>query len=181
MRFYEEETRKEVLVGVAKKMMAAARTAPKAKGVDNLVISYVEGETIKIIADKMKEMVEDGLSPDFYIGDANNIMDSEVLLLIATDIKPVGVKQCSLCGFSNCDEKDKNPGIPCSFNTGDLGIAIGSAVSIACDSRVDNRIMMSVGKAAKELNILGDKAKIIHGIPLSCTGKSPYFDRQIIK
>ena len=38
----EEEIRKETLVEIAKKMMIAARTAPKAKGIDNLVITIAE-------------------------------------------------------------------------------------------------------------------------------------------
>jgi len=42
---------------------------------------------------------------------------------------------------------------------------------------VDNRIMFSIGKAAKELKLLGEEAEIIYGIPLSSTGKSPFFDR----
>jgi uncharacterized ferredoxin-like protein len=59
----------------------------------------------------------------------------------------------------------------------DLGIAIGSAVSVAADHRVDNRVMYSIGKAAKELKLLGEEASIIFGIPLSASGKSPFFDR----
>ena len=173
----EEEVRKESLITVAKRMMIAARTAPKARGIDNLVISFVERDTIAVIANKMKEMVEKGISPEFYIRDANNILVSDLLFLIGTRLNVAGVKQCGLCGFTNCEEKNKYPYVPCSFNTGDLGIAIGSAVSIAGDSRVDNRVMMSVGKAVKELNLLGDEVKIIYGIPLSSTSKNPFFDR----
>jgi uncharacterized ferredoxin-like protein len=65
----------------------------------------------------------------------------------------------------------------CSFNAGDLGIALGSAVSRLADWRIDNRIMYTVGMAAKELEILGPQVELIYGIPLSITGKSPYFDR----
>jgi len=60
----------------------------------------------------------------------------------------------------------------------DLGIAIGSAVSIAADLRVDNRVMYSVGKAALNVGILGDDVKIAYGIPLSISGKNPFFDRR---
>jgi uncharacterized ferredoxin-like protein len=65
----------------------------------------------------------------------------------------------------------------CSFNVGDLGIAVGSAVSRAADMRVDNRIMYSVGKAVLELNLLPDKVRLVYGVPLSATGKNPFFDR----
>jgi glycerol-3-phosphate dehydrogenase subunit C len=39
----------------------------------------------------------------------------------------------------------------CAFNSHDLGIAVGSAVSIAADFHADNRVMYSLGKAAVEL------------------------------
>ena len=68
--------------------------------------------------------------------------------------------------------------IPCTFNTGDLGIAIGSAVSVAMDHRVDNRIMYTVGQAAMELRLLGDDVPVIYGIPLSISSKNPFFDRK---
>jgi len=83
-----------------------------------------------------------------------------------------------MCGFKNCDEKNQYPNHPCAFNTGDLGIAIGSAVSVAMEHRVDNRIMYTVGQAALEMGILGPEVKIIYGIPLSASGKNPFFDRK---
>ena len=60
----------------------------------------------------------------------------------------------------------------------DLGIAIGSAVSVAADGRIDNRVMFSVGKAAMSLGMLGREMALVFGIPLSASGKSPYFDRK---
>jgi uncharacterized ferredoxin-like protein len=83
-----------------------------------------------------------------------------------------------MCGFANCEEKNKYPEHPCVFNTGDLGIAIGSAVSVAMDSRVDNRIMYTVGQAILEMKFLGNDVKIAYGIPLSVSPKNPFFDRK---
>jgi uncharacterized ferredoxin-like protein len=83
-----------------------------------------------------------------------------------------------MCGFKNCEEKNKFPEIPCVFNTGDLGIAIGSAVSVAMDNRVDNRIMYTAGQAVIELGLLGKDVKIVYVIPLSATSKNPFFDRK---
>ena len=54
---------------------------------------------------------------------------------------------------------------------------MGSAVSMAADKRVDNRVMFSAGAAALELGWLG-QAGIAMGIPLSARGKSIYFDRR---
>ena len=59
----------------------------------------------------------------------------------------------------------------------DLGIALGSAVSIAADYRVDNRIMYSIGKAAAEMKYADDSV-VWHGIPISISGKNIFFDRK---
>jgi len=53
-----------------------------------------------------------------------------------------------------------------------------TAVSVAADRRVDTRIMYTAGRAAVELKMLGEKIKIIYAIPLSSSGKNPFFDRK---
>ncbi|HEY9062939.1 MAG TPA: DUF2148 domain-containing protein [Pseudobacteroides sp.] len=174
---FEENIRNQALMNIAEKMLIAARTAPKARGVDNLVLSIADKDEIVKIADMMKQMVQEGGAADFFIRDADNILQSDILVLIGTKINPVGVKNCGLCGFSNCDEKNKHPDNPCSFNTSDLGIAVGSAVSVAMDARIDNRVMLSVGKAVKKMQLLGSETKIIFGIPLSSSSKNIFFDR----
>jgi uncharacterized ferredoxin-like protein len=174
---HEENTRTEALKDVARKMMTAARTAPKARGIDNLVIAVAEGETIKMLSDKMKEIaLETG--EQFFERDSNNILFSPSIVLIGTRIASINLKKCGMCGFENCDEKKQHANHPCALNTGDLGIAIGSAVSVAADNRVDCRIMFSIGQAALRLNLLDETVKIIYGIPLSATSKSPFFDRK---
>ena len=82
-----------------------------------------------------------------------------------------------MCGFLNCAEKDKHKDIPCVFNVGDLGIALGSAVSVAADHRVDNRVMYSAGMAARDMGLLGEDVKVAYAIPLSALSKNPFFDR----
>ena len=57
----------------------------------------------------------------------------------------------------------------------DLGIALGSAVKLAAELSIDNRIMCTIGAAAKRLNLLD--SDVVMGIPLSATGKNPFFDR----
>ncbi len=174
----EEEIRKSALLEVARRMVTAARTAPKARGTDNLTIAIVDGEDIRRLSDKMKEMHKQGRAGDFFIRDADNILKSELIVLIGTKIEPIGLPHCGLCGFENCDEKRKHPSVPCAFNTSDLGTATGSAAAVAADARVDNRIMFTVGMAARELKMLGEDVKIIYGTPLSCTGKNIFYDRK---
>lgn len=176
--YFEEEIREEAIMAVARKMMIAARTAPKGRGVDNLVIALVKKERIKQISDKLKEMAQRENVPAFFQRDAENILKASAMVLIGTKIKSMNLSPCGMCGFKNCDEKNQYPNHPCAFNTGDLGIAIGSAVSVAMNHRVDNRIMYTVGQAVLEMGIMGPEVKIIYGIPLSVSGKNPFFDRK---
>jgi len=113
-----------------------------------------------------------------FLRDSQSILSAPVMVLLGTTIKPLGLKKCGMCGFKNCEEKSKNENIPCVFNVGDLGIAIGSAVSVAADCRVDNRVIYSAGLAAMELGLLGEGIKIAYAIPLSATSKNPFFDRK---
>lgn len=172
----ENESREEHLAHVGRAMMAAARTAPKGCGVDNLEIAMVTGEGIAALIDKMRETGERA-GKGFFLRDAGNVGNSDAVVLIG--VKPrVRKLDCGLCGYPKCAEKEeKTPATPCSFDVMDLGIAIGSAVSVAADHRIDNRVMYSAGVAARELKIL-EESSIIIAIPLSCTGKSIYFDRK---
>lgn len=174
---HEEQTRHDFLKEVAARMMAAARTAPKGRGVDNLSICIVDGDEIKVMAAAMRRMVEDDGAPHFFLRDADNIEQAQVVVLVGTRIKPLGVPYCGMCGFADCAAKSVHPEVPCAFNTGDLGIAIGSAVSIAMDARVDNRIMFSAGVAARHMGLPAADCRIVMAIPLSCTAKNPFFDR----
>jgi len=173
----EEDLRQAGIKDVAVRMMTAARTAPKAKGRDNLEILYIDGEDMTLMAQKMEE-ISQRMDIPFFTRDAGNVKDSSGMVLIGTKIKTGGLKYCGLCGFKNCAEKEQYPDVPCIFNTNDLGIAVGSAVATAADHRVDNRIMYTAGMAALELKIFPAEVKVVFGIPLSATGKSPFFDRK---
>jgi uncharacterized ferredoxin-like protein len=174
---FEEHLKNEAVEDVARKMMIAARTAPKARGIDNIVQLLATGKEVEIIADKMREIGEKA-KQDFFLRDADNLLQAQILFLIGTKINSLNLKKCGLCGFSNCAAREKKDVVPCAFNTGDLGIAIGSAVSIAAMHHVDNRIMYTAGLAVVELELLGQEVKIAYGIPLSVSSKNPFFDRK---
>ncbi|MBF0386154.1 MAG: ferredoxin [Candidatus Omnitrophica bacterium] len=158
-------------------MVLAATTAPKGRGENNMVAAIVEQDEIKKISDKMKEMGTQLEIPGF-LRDADNILKAQLMVLFGTKIKPMGLKKCGMCGFKDCSAKDQHKNIPCVFNTGDLGIAIGSAAAVAMDNRVDNRIMYSVGIAVMEMGFLGEGIKVCYAFPLSATTKNPFFDRK---
>ncbi len=174
----ENEFRHENLLNVAKAMILAAQTAPKARGVNNIAMSIITGNDIRELANETNKIGEQEDNHIFSRDAANILNAAEVVVLMGTKISSLGLKHCGLCGFPNCASKDKEPNIPCVFNTGDLGIAIGSAVSVAMDFRADNRIMYTIGLAARNMELLGKDYKIIYGIPLSATSKNPFFDRK---
>ncbi len=158
-------------------MMTAAETAPTGKGRNTLKMCLLQHEDKDKIAQEMTQMAEDG-HPKFFIRDAQNILQSHALLIIGSTIDTLGLPNCKFCGFDSCDDKNSQSLAPCCFNSIDLGIAIGSAVSTAAMLKADSRIMYSAGKAALELKTLGENIKIAFGIPISISSKSPFFDRK---
>ena len=173
----EEDIRHETLVSVARKMMLAARTAPKARGFDNLQIKMVEGDELAVMADIMRRAAIENPAKAFMARDAANMESAGVAVLIGTKNSVMGLN-CGYCGFPTCALKNtESQNTPCAFNSHDLGIAVGSAVSVAADNRVDNRVMFSVGVAAMEAGFM-DGSSMVMGIPISVSGKSPFFDRQ---
>ena len=176
---YKEDTQsKQSILDIAQKMMIAARTAPKGKGRNTLEMLITDGSHIQQLSEQLHKMATE-TQTEFYHRDGDNILQAVAILLIGTRIQSLGLNEiCQLCGFENCTEKDKSPNTPCVFNTGDLNLALGSAVSLAADLRIDNRIMFSVGKAAQALNFFHKDVKIVYGIPLSASSKNPFFDRK---
>jgi len=171
----EEEIREQALTAVAEKMLTAARTAPKGKGRDTLELVLCDRQDIEKISQKLLEMAASGRAPDYFRRDGENIRKASAMLLLGTRIQTLGLSPCGMCGFPGCGDKPAE--VPCVLNTTDLGIALGSAVSVAADNRVDNRIMYTVGQAVQELGLMDKEIRVIYGIPVSAGSKSPFFDR----
>ncbi len=179
MIYHSKQMEESALLATAAAMCAAARTAPKGKGIDTIETLVLTGEEKDALADKMDEIArrEFGGDPNcWYFRDASNLRTADAVVLIGVRPSHRKIPFCSFCGFENCDAC-QNAGGNCFFAGIDLGIAIGSAVAVAADARVDNRIMFSIGKAAAEMGYVeGDV--LWNGIPLSISGKSPFFDRK---
>ena len=168
----ERSSRRERVIEVGRRMLTAARTAPKGKGVDILECALVEGDDIERLSAVMKQLhAETGRG--VYARDSENIMKADCIVVIATRDMPLGLN-CAHCGFATCE--DKPAAVPCAINSVDVGIAIGSAVATAADSRIDCRVMFSAGMAAQRLDILGGCSQY-YCIPLSASSKNPFFDR----
>ncbi|MFQ5997572.1 MAG: ferredoxin domain-containing protein [Dehalococcoidales bacterium] len=188
-RLKSKEVEKNAVTMAAALMAATARTAPKARGVDataSLVLDGVDLEKLATAMDHKATKKPDYLSSVFK-RDANNVRKSECVLLLGVTGHPKKIEQpldCGACGYASCEHlskarsklKVKDFGGPvCAFQAMDLGIALGSAVKLAAELCIDNRMMFTIGAAAKSLGLLD--SDIIIGIPLSVTGKSLYFDR----
>lgn len=169
-----KESLQKAALYIANLMVAAAKTAPKGKGIENLDYLIVTDNELQQLADKMNEISKRDNIP-FFSRDAGNIMNSELLVLIGSNTKPKNVPNCKFCGFG-CAKKPETT--PCAVGATDLGIAIGSAVSTASLHKADNRILYSAGFAAIELQWFQNNASHAYGIPISLTEKSPFFDRK---
>jgi uncharacterized ferredoxin-like protein len=175
----------KAILAIAEIMASSARTAPKGRGIDNIVTAIIYGDEKDYLADVMEKKVKNDQNiMAAFKRDAGSIRKSPVLILIGVKgTKPKNL-DCGACGYDNCVEFSKSEkkkgedftGPVCIFEAMDLGIALGSAAKMANGMNIDNRLMYTVGSCAKELELI--KADVIIGIPLSTSGKNIYFDRK---
>ncbi len=168
-------------------MAAAARTAPKAMGIDALVIFALTGEEKNEIATIMKALAAEG-DPSLpkWQRDAGNVETADALFVVGLKKRAGSAgASCKACGHESCDAFNKAPkteglfrGPICLFKATDLGIAMGSAVKTAGLLNVDNRVMFRVGVAILKSR-WGEKLSIAWGVPVKISGKSPFFDRPV--
>ncbi len=182
---------KTAVTTVAGLMALAARTAPKGKGVDTIIIRVLTGKELSTLAARLTELGEkQGIG--FFLRDAKNINASDACVLIGARGDTIVGVNCGACGYNTCAEMAKVcktkkkkmtffAGPNCAIRMADLGIALGSAVKTAQIHNVDNRIMYSGGVAAIDLGLLGKDCTVAYAIPLSVTGKNIFFDRDVAK
>lgn len=174
-----KEAEDRALLLVADLMLAAARTAPKGRGVDDLVSIIVTGDEKKDLVNEMRKMADEyGEKLAFFYRDAVNIENAGAVVIFGTRKQPMGLSACGYCGWENCKSLTEAGGV-CALNSINLGIALGSATSVAANHRVDNRIMFSAGRAAIKLNLFGEEVVQAFAIPLSITSKNPFYDRNM--
>jgi len=148
---HSETAEREAILDVARLMVTSARTAPKARGEDNIKTLILVEEDKDKLADTMEKMGR--------TRDSKNVKDAGAVVLIGVDFGSPIEEWINFRG-----------------KLIDLGIALGSAVKTASDLNVDNRIMYSVGSAAMRIGIM--KSDEVLGIPLSTKGKNIFFDRK---
>ena len=165
------------VMDTAQAMCAAARTAPKARGFDRIVTAVLTGEDKDALAAEMERMGAE-MGADFFVRDGGNLRAAQAIVLIGIRESKRGLGSiCGYCHFADCAECAQQGGV-CVSDPVDVGIAVGSAAAVAADRRVDNRVLFSAGRAAISLGTLGEGVGQVFGIPLSVSGKSPFFDRK---
>ena len=173
MVYKSDTTEKNAAMRTAEMMSAAARTAPKACGVDLVETMVLDGEDKDKLTAAMREIGAGG--DTFFIRDAGNVDACHCIVLIGAGVKPRGLN-CNLCGKGTCAGAGKE-GVPCALSVNDLGIAVGSAAATAMDHRIDNRVLYTAGMATLKLKLFSDEVKICFGIGLATLGKNVFFDR----
>lgn len=169
----QRDDRHDRVIDVARRMMTAIRTAPKAKGNDLIETVLVEGDDLRRLSDAMLALYDETSRP-VYQRDAANILQGDAVVLVGIRQQPMGLN-CGHCGYPACTAKPEQS--PCAFNSIDVGIAVGSACSVAADCRVDTRTLFSAGMGAMRLNLLPDCGQVL-AIAVSATSKNPFFDRK---
>ena len=180
-------TESKAVRSVAGLMALAARTAPKAVGIDSIAIEVLTGKDLRILGDEMiKKGDESGV--EFFGINGRQMKESDACVLIGVAGRQALGADCSGCGYATCAEmteavkKSRKKGTAytgpnCVLKISDLGIAVGSAVKTAGIHNVDNRIMFSAGVVALKLGWLKG-CSVAYGIPLKASGKSIFFDIQ---
>ena len=155
---------KEGVLQVAKLMVLSAITAPKGRGVDNVSARILDSmEELELLAKTMEELSSE--YGNVFARDASNVRRSDAVVLIG----------CKIADFKLKQPRELEIDLNLAMSLVNLGIAVGSAVKTASIHNVDNRVMYTVGIAAKKLGLLD--ADVILGVPLSATSKNIYFDR----
>ncbi len=177
MVYTSKQAEEAAVLQTANAICAAIRTAPKTKGQDFLETCIVTGDDLERLAVRLE-----GLGAEFGVGfvlrDAACVRNSAAVVLAGVQNVRRGLNSlCQYCGHDDCAACSAAGG-ECIYGPMDLGIALGSAVSLAADARVDNRIMFSAGRAAMDLHFLPEGYGCCIAIALSVSGKSPYFDRK---
>jgi len=181
---------KDAVATVAGLVALAARTAPKGKGQDSIIIKVLTKTETKKLVVGMNAYGRAHEPYKFFLRDAANVEAGDACVLIGATGRDAAGINCGACGYASCADflkavqkaKAKKsdlpyPGPNCAIKMADLGIALGSAAKTAQIHNADNRIMFSAGSIAIALGFMGKDCTVAYAIPLSATGKNIFFDR----
>ncbi|MBR4078710.1 MAG: hypothetical protein IKK29_00720, partial [Christensenellaceae bacterium] len=99
MIYHSKDMETSAVLNVAFGMCTAARTAPKARGIDNIKTMVLTGADKDMLADTMDKIGQSDESRAFFARDAKNVRAAIAVVLIGVDKKYAGLNGCGMCGF----------------------------------------------------------------------------------
>lgn len=185
-RIEAAEAEQQAAIATAVLIAAGARTAPKTRGVDSLRTLILVGEDLGVLAGAMEAKADGEVKRHSnFSRDASNVRASVAVVLFGVTGEPKKPEQplnCGACGYGGCDafitagknERLDFRGPLCIYQLIDLDIALGVAAKISAEKCIDSRIMYTIGAAARKAGYLKE-CDVVMGLPLSVTGKNPFF------
>ena len=168
----QDETARRQVQALMNRML----TAPKARGMDDLRILYLDGDDKAALTAWLRRHGEEQRKPGL-VRDAANV-DQAVAVVVVGARRLFMDLDCGMCGAPSCDEA-RTGDLNCVYPLADLGIAVGSGVSMAAEQGLDNRVMYSIGLAALRTGLFGEPGiRCALGIPFSVSSKNVFFDRR---
>ena len=133
MIYSSKDMESRAVLDTVAKVCAAARTAPKTRGMDGLVTCVLTGDEKTQLAAHMRKLADE-LKYAFFSRDADNLDAADAVVLFGMEEVRRGLDAgCQYCHFKSCADCAKQDGL-CAWDAVDVGIAIGSAVSAAADA-----------------------------------------------
>ena len=133
MIYSSEDMQTRAVLDTAARMCAAARTAPKTRGMDGLVTCVVTGEDKDRLAAHMRELAG-RLDYAFFARDADNVDYADAVVLFGMEEQRRGLNGgCQYCHFADCADCAEKNGL-CAWDAMDVGIAIGAGTDVAIES-----------------------------------------------
>ena len=113
MIYSSEDMQTRAVLDTAARMCAAARTAPKTRGMDGLVTCVVTGEDKDRLAAHMRELAG-RLDYAFFTRDADNVDYADAVVLFGMEEQRRGLNGgCQYCHFADCADCAEKNGLGC--------------------------------------------------------------------
>ena len=102
MIYSSKDMESRAVLDTAAKICAAARTAPKTRGMDGLVTCVLTGEDKSQLAAQMRKLADE-LDYAFFNRDADNVDASDAVVLFGMEEVRRGLDAgCQYCHFESC-------------------------------------------------------------------------------
>lgn len=172
MIYSSKDMESRAVLDTAAKICAAARTAPKTRGMDGLVTCVLTGEDKSQLARSRC-----GSWPTSWI--MRSLTVTQITLTRPTLWCFSEWRRCG-AGLTRAVSTVTSKAAPtvqkrtaCARGMPSISASPRLRAAAAADARVDSRVMVLRWRSAKTSGLLGEKASLVLGLPLSISGKSP--------